>query len=154
MSDRVTIDLIVDTTSAEASIDRVMGLADRAVKDWREKRNNIIRGIRQTMGYINSLISSYRTAMSLIGAQIDPFYDALLSIVSSTVSMLLAISAAFIASGVGSAWGSVIAGIAIGLNIVSYVKLVAAKAEIMTNLAGIRERISYIDQRTPIGGSF
>jgi len=150
----VTITIGVDDSEANASIEAVKAKADAVVKDWAEKRRELLSQIRDAFGYVQSLISSFRSVMSLFDTQIHPFYDALLSIVTSTVSMMLAIATALAAGVVTSPFAAVVAGIAIGLNILTTAKLIADKAAIMASFADMKAQFSMADQRAPIGGSF
>ena len=154
MSDDVIIRVRVDSNEVDASIEATKAKADEVVREWKANRQEIIRGVREAMGYVNSLISNYREAMSIMGQQIDPFFDALLGMVSATVSLLLSIATVFIATGVGSTFGAVIGALAVGLSVLSYAKLMTSKAEIMAGLADLTAKISMGGQRTPIGGSF
>jgi len=149
----VTITVGVDATQAEAEMEAVKAKADAVVKDWAEKRRTILSQVREAFYSVQSLIGSFRQAMSLFGDQIHPFYDALFGIVASTVSLLLSVAAAFASSVVLSPYAVVIAGIAIGLNILTTAKLVIDKAEIMASFMDMKQQLSFIP-RSPVGGSF
>jgi len=150
----VTITVGVDATQAEAEMAAIQTQADAVVKDWAEKRRTILSQVREAFTTIQSLISSFRMAMSLFGDQIHPFYDALFSIVASTVSLLLSVAAAFASSVILSPYAVVIAGIAIGLNILTTAKLIIDKATIMASFEDMKTQLSFSGQRSPIGGSF
>jgi len=53
-----------------------------------------------------------------------------------------------------SPYAVVIAGIAIGLNILTTAKLIIDKATIMASFEDMKTQLSFSGQRTPIGGSF
>lgn len=150
----VTITVGVDATQAQAELEQLEAQTDAVVRDWAEKRRTILSQVREAFYSVQSLISSFRMALSLFGDQIHPFYDALFSIVASTVSLLLSVAAAFTSSVILSPYAVVIAGIAIGLNILTWGKLVADKAAIMASFADMKAQLSFGGQRTPIGGSF
>lgn len=150
----VTITVGVDATQAEAEMAAIQTQADAVVKDWAEKRRTILSQVREAFTAVQSLISSVRSAMSLFGEQLSPFYDALFGIVASTVSLLLSVAAAFYSSVVLSPYAVVISGIAIGLNILTTAKLVIDKITIMASITEIQTKLSFAGQRTPIGGGF
>ena len=141
MSD-VTINVLVNSTQAEAEIKAIQAKADAVVKDWATKRSILMSQVRQAFTYVQSLMSSARMALSLFGDQLSPFYDALFGIVTSTVSMLLAIATAFASGVVTSPFAAVVAGIAIGLNILTTAKLVADKAIIMAGTQEIKDALA------------
>lgn len=84
--------------------------------------------------------------------EIDPFFDALLSIVSATVSLMLSVAAGLAATGIGGPAAAVVAGIAIGLNILTTAKLIASKIEIMASLTKIENRLSRPTGFVPMSG--
>ena len=128
MSDRVEITVAVNTLEAENSIEATQTKADAAVKEWRIKRLEIIQGVREAMTLISTSYATFTQFMQVIGAQIDPFYSALISLALSTVSMMISISAALAATGVGIPASVVIGGIAIVLNAILIAKLLGEKA--------------------------
>ena len=153
MSD-ITVGLIVDTVQAQLAIQDIVAQGEAATQDWARKRQMIISGIRQTMSMISSLMSSFRQGMSLIGQQIDPFFSALIGMVISTVSMLLSVGVGLVGTGIGSAAGAVVIGIAVALNILTTAKLVADQLEIKADFSGIREALKAVDTTTPGAQSF
>ena len=153
MSD-ITVGLIVDTVQAQLAIQDIVAQGEAATQDWARKRQMIISGIRQTMSMISSLMSSFRQGMSLIGQQIDPFFSALIGMVISTVSMLLSVGAGMVGTGIGSAAGAVVIGIAVALNILTTAKLVADQLEIKADFSGIREALKAVDTTVPGAQSF
>ena len=137
MSEGVTFSVNVDTSAAQLELTTLMTMTDKAVAEMVKARQKIIAGVRQGMYMVNSLISSYRQAMSLFGQTIDPVFDAMLTMLTATVSMMLAIAAAYTSTIALAPLGAVVAGIAIGLNILSYAKLVQSQAEILATLAKV-----------------
>lgn len=155
MSSGFSMDFTVNTKDANMSIDEVMRRGKQAMTEWERTRKQIMMGIRITMNTISMMMSSYREAMSLIGMNMDPFFSALIGMVVSTVSMLLAVSTALAATGIGAAAAAVTLSIAIGLSVVTVGKLVADKAITMGIMDRLETRMRHFEsQRTPIGGSF
>jgi hypothetical protein len=160
MSDELRLVVSVDDTNivdTSEDIEDVDAQMDAVVVKWKMTRKEIMTGLRITLNTISSMITSYREAMSLIGMNVDPFFSALIGMVVSTVSMLLALSTALAASGVGAAAAGVMLSIAIGLNIVTLGKLVADKILVTRQMNEIEQRmagLAPVGQRGPIGGSF
>ena len=148
------LQILADTTQAESMIGRLMGMLDAVAKRAHTVRQETIRGVREGFRMINSLMSSYREVMSIMGQNIDPFFDALLSVVAATVSLLLSVATGLLATGVGGAAAAVVAGIAIGLNIITTANLIRSKLEIMAALASLEARMPRVGARVAIGVSF
>ena len=128
VSDRVDFIVAVDTSQAEASIEATKAKADAAVEEWRIRRLEIVQGVREAMTLISTSYATFVQFMQVIGAQIDPFYSALISLALSTVSMMLSISAAMAATVVGIPASVIIGGIAVTLNALLIAKLLYEKA--------------------------
>ena len=129
--DRVMIFLGINTDEVDASIEATQAKADATVAFWRRSRQEILSGIRNTMTMLSTMMSSFRVAMSIIGAQIDPFFSALIGMTLSTVSMMLSLSAALAVTGVGFSAAMLLASIAVGLNIALMGKLINDKTLIL-----------------------
>ena len=147
MSEGVTFSVNVDTAAAQMELTTLMTMTDKAVAEMVKARQKIIRGVREGLYMVTSLISSYRQAISLIGGTIDPLFDAMLTMLSATVSMMLAIAAAYTSTIAMAPLGAVVAGIAIGLSILSWAKMMQSQAEIVASLAKLDQQMP-----RPVGG--
>ena len=142
MSDRVDITVAVHTEEADASIEATKAKADATVEQWRLDRMEIIQGVRESITLISTMMSSYRQFMSIIGAQVDPFYSALIGMTLSTISMLLSLSAVLALTVVWAPVAVVIASIGIGLQIATLVKLIKDKADTSGTFNNLNNRIA------------
>lgn len=124
----------MNTAAAQLELTTLMTMTDEAVKKMVIARQKIIRGVREGMYMVTSLISSYRQAVSLIGGTIDPLFDAMLTMLSATISLMMAIASAYTSTIAMAPLGAVVAGIAIGLNILTYANLMASQTEIIATL--------------------
>jgi hypothetical protein len=153
--DDVTISLLLDNTQALAAIDQTEEQMDRVVDKWALTRQNIEKEIRATMRNITSLISTFRGVMSAMGATIDPWFDALLAMVSSAISTLFAVGVAMTESIVGSPFALAIFTAAIGLQAFTTGKLLREFGEITGKMLNIEIRLGTLQEnRNPLGGSF
>ena len=134
MSEGLTFGIYADASDFFGEIARVKAAQDKLVAEWAENRRKLIAGIREGYRMVASLISSYRQAISLFGGTIDPLFDAMLTMLTATVSLMMAIAAAYTSTIVLSPLGAVVGGIAIGLSIVSYAKMMQSQAEIIATL--------------------
>ena len=128
----------VNTAAAQLELTTLMTMTDEAVKKMVIARQKIIRGVREGMYMVTSLISSYRQAVSLIGGTVEPMFDAMLTMLSATVSLMMAIAAAYTSTIAMAPLGAVVAGIAIGLSILSYANLMKSQADIVASLTKIK----------------
>ena len=128
MSEDVIMGLEVDTSQAEASIAATKAKSDAAVKEWRIRRIEITQGIREALTLVSTAYSTFTQFMQVIGGSIDPFYSALIGMVISSVSMMLSMSTALAATGVGIPAAAVIAGIGLTMNSMLIAKLLLDKA--------------------------
>ena len=154
MSDDVTIYIRTDTTDIDASIEETAAKADEVVREWATQRRTILSQVREAFSMINSLISTFRGYMSIIGAQIDPFFDVILGMISSTISMLVAVATAYYATVILAPWAVVVSAAAAGLAVVTFAKSMSDKAEMLAKFANVKQQLSMAAQRSPIGGSF
>jgi len=125
--DKVMIFLGVDTSEAEAKIDAVMKKADDATEKARIQRLEIIQGVRESLTLITTSYATFTQFMRVIGAQIDPFYSALISLALSTASMMLSISAGMAATVVGIPASIIIGSLAVIINTALIAKLLYEK---------------------------
>ena len=137
----VTFAITADSTAAFASIAVLQEAIDQQARDWKIQRNTLMRQIREGFTLISSLMSSFRQAMSLIGAQVDPFFSALIGLVLSTTSMLISSATVLAATGVGGVAAAILFGVAISFNILSLAKLADDKFKISEMFSEIRQEL-------------
>ena len=137
----VTFAITADTTEAFASITELQAAIDQQARDMRIHRNTLIRQLREGFTLISSLMSSFRQAMSLIGAQMDPFFSALVGLVLSTTSMLLSASTTLAMTGIGGVAAAIILGLAISFNILTLAQLADDKFEISRAFTSMRQQM-------------
>jgi len=135
VSNDVTIGVEVDTLAAEQSLDEVQKRADEITKNWAVQRNTILRQVREGFTMISSLMSSARQAFALFGAQIDPFFSALVSTVLATASMLISAATTLALTGIGGVAAAVVFAIAISFQILTLGKLIDDKTQILSGFA-------------------
>jgi len=150
----ITIPITADSTAAFASITELQGAIDQQARDWKVQRNTLMRQIREGFTLISSLMSSFRQAMSLMGAQIDPFYSALIGMVLSTASMLISSATTLALTGIGGAAAAVILGLAISFQILTLAKLVADKEKTDGILTALSQAIASGSRGTPTPQAF
>ena len=146
----VTIPITADTTGAFASITELQAAIDQQARDWKIQRNTLMRQLREGFALISSLMSSFRQAMSLIGAQIDPFYSALIGMVLSTASMLISAATTLALTGIGGVAAAVILAIAISFQILTTAQLVSDQFEIGEAFSAMKQEL-FARPRTATG---
>ena len=153
--------LVADSAEGFAEVKALQDAINEQARQWKIDRNTLLREVREGFMLISSLMSSFRQAMSLIGAQMDPFFSALVGMVLSTTSMLISAATVLTGTGIGAAVGAVLFGLAIAFNLLTLAKLVADKEEIqqgfksmMRDLRATSARQAERGPRTVIAGGF
>jgi len=157
VSNRVTIHIGVDKTEADADIEAVKARSDAVVKEWRIRRMEIIQGVREAVTLMSTMMSSFRQFMTLVGAQVDPFFSALIGMTLSTISMILSVSAGLAATGVFAAAALALGTIAISMNVLVMSKLINDRTGILDQFRDMIPQISGeilkgLGSLTPLGG--
>ena len=148
----VTFAITADTTSAFASIAELQEAIDQQARDAKIHRNTLMRNIREGYTLISQMMSAFRQAMSLIGAQIDPFFSALIGLVLSTTSMLISAGTTLAATGIGGVAGAIILGLAVSFNIITLAKLIDDKIDIKESFRVMVQEIQAAPIRQQFGG--
>jgi len=155
----VTLTLNLNSSLVKADIENLRKQAEAVTKEWAQERRAIIMSVQQTISYINRAVSMYRQVLQLMDANIDPFFSALLGMVTSTVSMMLSVATALTSSIVGAPLGAYVGAIAIGLNIATTAKLMRDKMEserytrqAITRVNDLRARFTAVT--SPFGAGF
>lgn len=119
--------IVTDTSDPEAKLNRVKALALETVEEAKRARREVMQQVSMAMANISSMMASYSVVMSLMGAQSDAFFSALIGMTLSTISMLISISVALAATTVGIPASVYIMGVAASLNALAIAKLVVDK---------------------------
>lgn len=141
--------IIMDTSDAFMKIKELQDAIDQQAREWAIQRNTLLRQIREGFTLISSLMSSFRQAMSLFGAQIDPYYSALIGMVLSTTSMLLSAATTLALTGIGGVAAAIILGLAISFNILTVAKLTADKRASDSSFGMISAELRDLQRRSP-----
>ncbi len=146
----VIIPVVAETSAAHASLTELQEAIDQQARDWKIQRNTLMRQIREGFTLISSLMISFRQVMSILGAQIDPFFSALSGMVLSTTSMLISSATALAGTGVGAVAAAIMLGIAISFNIITTAQLVSDKFNIAEAFSAMKQEL-YARPRTARG---
>ena len=120
VSDPVTQIITVDNSQALAIMAETDAKMDEQTGEWIEKRREIVKGLAQVNLAINLTIQSYRFVSKLLGNIVGPIESALLGIIQSAVSTIIAMAAAFSATGFGAVAGAIMASIALSMSFVAF----------------------------------
>lgn len=150
---RLMVLLGLDTSEIDTGIDQTAKKADAVVSKWRIQRQELEREIRGTLNSISQVIGLVRQAISTFGLTLNPWFQSLFAMVSSTISTLLAIGLAFASNPVTGAWAPIIFGAAALLSIFQTGKLVGEFIVISNKVAGIQQRLTALAGRTTGGVS-
>lgn len=142
----VSVFVDVDLKEGEAKVLTLQQKIDQQQRDWEERRREILQQLNDIGRGINLTIQAVRTTARLTGATLSPMYNALLSLVSSTTSLVLSTATILAASSLG-----VLAGVSIAISTaaltfsaIQTAKLIADSEEFKGILEGIEQQLANI----------
>lgn len=151
----------IEQSEAEAKLQRLKDIALEAVQAAKQARKEVMQEVRLAMNAISGMLSNFSQVMSLLGMQSDAFFAALIGMTLSTISMLISISTALAATGVGIPASVYIMAIAAGLNAIAIAKLIADKVHtsgLWAEMQRAAQKGIYTHRHTgpiiPTGGGF
>lgn len=152
MSDaNVDISVTVDTTQSQAQVAQLQAEVNRVDREWQHRRTVIYREVEEALTRINRLIHVFRNVLRMLNITLDPVSEAVMDTLTSIVSYMVALKAAYAASG---PWGWVMLAVtafAFGLALAAQAN--AWKALIEAHAAGAKaERL--FGQVKDIGSTF
>ena len=145
----VIIPVVADTSGAHASMTELQAAIDQQAREWQIQRNTMLRQIREGFTLISQMMSTFSQAMSLIGAQVDPFFSAMIGMVLSTTSMLISSASVLSATVLGAPVGAILLGLAIAFNILTMAKLVDDKFNITESFKKMTQELSWRPRTRP-----
>ncbi len=153
MTEEVRVDLTLNTSQADAEIEAVQGRVDAVVAGWKAARAEVMRGL----GVINQLIViAIRVAKmtgDVVGQSMLRILQSLMTVITSTVSVMIALSATYITSGILAPVGLVLAAFALGLSIGETAGVIAAQAQVLARMEHVNSRLSALEGfRAQMGG--
>ena len=155
VSNEVNIIIKSDSSDVRKDHREVKDMADQQAREWAIQRNTMLRQIREGFTLISQLMSTVRQAFSIFGAQIDPFYSALIGMTLATASMLLSAASVLSATVLGAPVGAVLFGLALSFQILTLGKIVADKIAsegVMAQMQSNLSDIGSIVRRQGLGG--
>lgn len=150
----VTISIGVDTTEGNVAVDALQAKIDRQQGEWKQARIQIMNEIREVSRGINMLFQSIRLAVAITGQSIDPVFSALMSIISGTVSLMLATAAALATSVILAGVGVALGAAALGLQLGQTAKLIIERKMVSDRLRNIEARIAKYAAIGSSGGAY
>jgi hypothetical protein len=120
---------------------------DTTVQQWRIKRLEIQAQLSALNQSIGLLIRAVRLGAEATGQTIKPYQNAILNMIQSTTSIMLATSAAMQASGVLALAGLVLAGFAYGFSMVQTANIMATSEELQRDFDDIIARLRELENQ-------
>lgn len=150
MSD-VVIAIDIDPTSAEATLADLDAKVNVVAQKSVEVRNQVMNDVRQGLRSVSLLLSGMHIATRILRLNLQPWQQALLSLVGTTVATMSSVAAAMATTIVGIPAALIISSAALGLQVGVTIELLAQMAEarsqteqIATNTQASRESIRSI----------
>ena len=137
VSDEVRLGVIVDVDDTD--IDLAKDKLDAFVKERDMKLRETYRQLSQMGRVINLGVRMARNFARAMGRTLDASTEAILTLISSSVTSMISIAAAFTAStlGIGAAAGAIMAAAAIGLNIGATASVLADQTRMRDQMDGV-----------------
>ncbi len=102
-------------SNAEEQAAKDKAILDEVGAKALKARQEVLRTVRQGIGMINTMMSALNITTRALRLTIDPFHQALLSLISTTVATISSVAAALATTGVGIAAAAIIGSAAVGL---------------------------------------
>ncbi len=146
-SDEVAILLTLDDSQAEAEVADLQGKIDRQQQEWAQFRRQTIREMNEIARGMAITVSSIRLVARVAGITIDPIMNALMTLVSSAVSLMIATATAMAASSFGILTGAalILSAAAFGLQAAKTAELIATSEMLKEMLSGVETRLSNLE---------
>jgi hypothetical protein len=158
VSKDVIIPLTIDDSDMNAKVAAQQSAIDTQAEDWRRKRNEILLQMHSINLGIGLMVQTVRMAVRATGQTLDPIQSALLSMVSSTSSLIIATATAMAAGSLGLLAGAALAlaAFAWGFQLAQTAKIQADMEKFKGDFAAANARLARIEgvTRQAIGRAF
>jgi hypothetical protein len=143
--------LLVDTTQADAELDRMEKEVDIFTRNWAATRQDTLQEMRNVQRGMNYLLQTIRYGFRIFGQTMDPLFAALLGALGAAFGLMLAVGAAMESTLFPPfvVWGIALQSVGFGIAIGETVVLAMKKEEIQQIINDAIQRI-----RAPVGGIF
>lgn len=147
----VEIDII--TTGAEAEIAEVQSKVDAVVAGWKVNRQEIMRGLSVVNQFVAITARIAQHTGDAVGKCMLRILQSLLSVIGSTASTMIALAAAYIATGILAPVGLILAAFATGLSIGDAAAVITAQAQLLAQMESVNSRLAALEGfRAQMGG--
>lgn len=117
MSENIVMSIELDTSSAQASMDSMSLIIDEVTRKAAEARRKVMHEVRMASGYIRGMIGLFKSVIHAFGVVLTPAQEAILNLIITAATSMVAIAAAFTSTGIGVMAGAIFAAAALGLSI-------------------------------------
>ena len=140
----LTATIDVDLTPAEAKVAALQQKIDQQQQEWATRRREILSQMSDIGSGINLAIQAVRQTARMTGKTLNPIFNALLSLVASTTSLVIGTATLLASSSLG-----VLTGVAIAIstaaftwNAIQTAKLIADSEEFKAIMEGVEQQIA------------
>lgn len=154
----LTAQVLFDDSDMQEKLVKNQAAIDAQAAEWRAKRQQILMEMHSINLGIGLIIQSIRMTVRVTGQTMDPVANALLSMVSSTTSIIIATATAMAASSLGILTGAALflSAYAWAFSLAQSIKILEQSEELKASFADINARLAEMEsvQRRPQGISF
>ncbi len=157
MSKEVTVRIIMDDSDAEAKVAKQQQAIDTQAAEWTAARRQILLEMHAINLSISLMVQTVRMAVRFTGQTLTPIQNALLSMVSSTSSLIIATATAMAAGSLGLLVGAALAlaafayGFQLAQTAIIYAGMEKVKADFAASDARLANLARTIAQQTGRG---
>lgn len=145
----VTFGMNIDDSQAEAELADLQSKIDRTVEDWRRKRSEIYIQLSELNRSVGLIIQTVRMAAESTGQTIKPYQNAMLNMISSTTSIMLATSAAMGATTILAGAALALAAYAYGFNMAQSAYIIVTSEELKRDIDNIAAQLRALEGSRP-----
>lgn len=110
----------IDSNAAKAELADLEQRTNRWATKWKQLKSKVAKEASTIMGSITALIGVVRAVATAMGVLMSPAEEALLTMISTAATSMVAIAAAFTSTGIGTVAGAIFAAAAMGIAIGTY----------------------------------
>lgn len=142
MSKDVSVHVTMDDSDIQAKLAKNQGAIDAQAADWRSKRNQILLEMSSINMGISMMVQSIRMVARITGQTLDPIQGALLGMVTSTASLMVAMATALATTGIMAGAALILAAAAWSMQVGQTIKIYEDFEKLKGDFADIDRRLA------------
>lgn len=121
MSQDVILGVSVDTSEANTELDTLAQKADEVLSEVMRKKRETVRQINSAVSVARQSFTLMKDMFKLFGVTLNPFGEAMASIIQTTMATVAEVAALYAATGIGAGAAAILGGAIISFNVAAEV---------------------------------